>query len=246
MTYSGGKNGAGIFQRIINQMPPHSTYIEAFLGSGAVLRRKAMAERNIGIDPSNKAHSLCLAEWPHAHLDLNLFEGSALDLLPTLETLVSKARLIDQPDTLIYADPPYVMETRKGGDLYDFELTDDDHIRLLEILTSARCMVMISGYRSGLYDEALAGWRRIDYMANTRQGMAAESLWLNFPEPSALHDYRYLGDDYRQRERIKRKRERWAGKFAKMDRLERLAVMSALTEVAGPVSASVPAKNDDV
>ena len=33
MTYPGGKNGAGIYQRIINHMPPHETYIEAFLGS---------------------------------------------------------------------------------------------------------------------------------------------------------------------------------------------------------------------
>ena len=41
--YAGGKNGAGIFQRIINQMPPHNCYIEAFLGSGAILRRKRFA-----------------------------------------------------------------------------------------------------------------------------------------------------------------------------------------------------------
>jgi hypothetical protein len=31
----------------------------------------------------------------------------------------------------------------------------------------------------------------------------------NFPEPVALHDYRYLGEDFRQRERIKRKKQRW-------------------------------------
>jgi DNA adenine methylase len=32
----------------------------------------------------------------------------------------------------------------------------------------------------------------------------------------ALHDYRYLGEDFRERERIKRKKQRWT------DRLERL------------------------
>ena len=43
MSYPGGKNGAGVYQAIINQMPPHQTYIEGFLGSGAVLRMKKPA-----------------------------------------------------------------------------------------------------------------------------------------------------------------------------------------------------------
>ena len=31
-----------------------------------------------------------------------------------------------------------------------------------------------------------------------------EYLWCNYPAPMALHDYRYLGKDFRERERIKR------------------------------------------
>ncbi|MGJ8626091.1 MAG: hypothetical protein ACSHXB_03935 [Sulfitobacter sp.] len=42
MTYPGGKNGGGAYQRIINHMPPHRFYIEPFLGSGAVLRNKRL------------------------------------------------------------------------------------------------------------------------------------------------------------------------------------------------------------
>lgn len=38
MAYSGGKGGDGVFQKIINQMPPHQIYVEAFLGMGSVLR----------------------------------------------------------------------------------------------------------------------------------------------------------------------------------------------------------------
>ncbi len=90
MTYPGGKNGAGIYQRIINHMPPHKTYIEAFLGSGAVLRNKRLAHRNVGIDRS----------------EFRLLDGDALKLLPSLKSMVSDSFLIDQPDTLIYADPP--------------------------------------------------------------------------------------------------------------------------------------------
>ena len=82
--------------------------------------------------------------------------------------------------------------------------------------------------RNALYDEALASWPRIDYMAQTRGGPKEESIWMNFPEPTELHDYSFLGDDFRERERIKKKKQRWQARLAKMDRLERLALMDAL------------------
>jgi DNA adenine methylase len=34
MGYPGGKSGAGVYQTIINLMPPHTVYIEPFLGGG--------------------------------------------------------------------------------------------------------------------------------------------------------------------------------------------------------------------
>jgi hypothetical protein len=50
MTYPGGKSGAGVYQQIINQIPPHRVYIEPFLGRGAVLLHKRPAIVSIGID----------------------------------------------------------------------------------------------------------------------------------------------------------------------------------------------------
>jgi hypothetical protein len=35
VSYPGGKNGLGVYQAIINRMPPHQVYIEPFLGLGA-------------------------------------------------------------------------------------------------------------------------------------------------------------------------------------------------------------------
>ncbi len=229
MTYPGGKNAAGAYQRIINHMPPHKTYIEAFLGSGAVLRNKRPAERNIGIDRSLDALDLCLDLAGEKGREFRLLDGDALKLLPSLKAMVSDSVLIEQPDTLVYADPPYLMETRKGGELYDFEMDDAAHKELLTILSDARCMVMISGYRSALYDDALRRFTRVDYLAQTRHGRVPESLWMNFQPPVALHDYSHLGDNYRERERIKRKKARWAAKIGKMDRQERLAIMEVLS-----------------
>ena len=37
VTYPGGKSGSGVYQQLINLMPPHKIYIEAFLGGGAIM-----------------------------------------------------------------------------------------------------------------------------------------------------------------------------------------------------------------
>ena len=50
MSYFGGKSGAGVFQTLINLMPPHEVYIEPFLGGGAVMRLKRPAPLNLGIE----------------------------------------------------------------------------------------------------------------------------------------------------------------------------------------------------
>ncbi len=49
-SYPGGKGGAGVYQTLINLIPPHETYIETHLGGGAIMRFKRSAKINIGID----------------------------------------------------------------------------------------------------------------------------------------------------------------------------------------------------
>ncbi len=56
ITYPGGKAGSGVYQKIINQIPPHNVYIEPFLGGGAILRFKRPAPTaSIGIDADETA-----------------------------------------------------------------------------------------------------------------------------------------------------------------------------------------------
>jgi hypothetical protein len=65
----------------------------------------------------------------------------------------------------------------------------------------------------------------------TRGGRpATEWLWFNFEAPVALHDYRYLGRDFRERERIKRKKLRWTARLERMPALEKQALFSAIAE----------------
>lgn len=69
----------------------------------------------------------------------------------------------DTPETLFYMDPPYVPDTRKGGD-YKHELTIEDHKELVSLLLNIKGMVLLSGYRHPVYEPLeYAGWQRYDY-----------------------------------------------------------------------------------
>lgn len=236
--YPGGKNGSGIYQRLINLMPPHESYIEAFLGSGAIMRRKRPApSHNIGIDLDPR---VIQAHGAGVHYTL-----LQLDALTWLRDWFSDRKPAVN-GALVYCDPPYLgsARARPERNCYRHEmLADREHVKLLDLITSLPAMVMISGYRSRLYDRALRGWRRIDYQAMTRGGVKPESVWLNFDEPTELHDYRFLGEDFHDRCRIARKIKRAVRKLEAMPSLERAAVLAALNDAAARRTPTSP--NDE-
>lgn len=91
---------------------------------------------------------------------------------------------------------------------------------------------MLSGYHSDLYDLMLPDWEVYTFESITRGGsMATEVVWMNYPNPVELHEYTYLGENFRERERIKRKKQRWVRKLQKMDILERRAISVAIAEM---------------
>lgn len=238
MRYDGGKGQAGVYQRIINQMPPHEIYIEGCLGGGAVLRAKRPAVWSIGIELDAEV----LAGWrPYEISGLSLVNADAV-------TWLAERASVLKPDTLVYLDPPYLMHTRRSErPIYRCEMTNRQHQELLEVALSLKCMVMISGYYSAMYADLLRGWRSISFEVMTRGGVpATEWLWMNFPEPAELHDYRYVGEGWRERERIKKKVSRWKNKLSKMPAVERQALLAALAELdAGRDAGSRLAIPDD-
>lgn len=224
MTYTGGKAGPGVYQSIINQMPPHRVYIEAFLGAGAVLRRKRPAVATIGIERDGDVLSQL---WKGNEVPgLQLINGNALTWLRKYPW---------QGDEMVYLDPPYLMETRScQRGYYRFEFSDADHRALLALAKTLPVPVAISGYWSELYARELSGWRTITFTTRTRGGgNVTEWLWMNYPEPVALHDYQYLGGNFRERERIVRQMRRWRARLARMDELQRRALLWAMQENTG-------------
>lgn len=208
MTYPGSKAQAGVFHRIIGQMPPHSVYVEPFAGSAAVFFAKARAESSILIDRSQACIARLSAVGRSA--GVNVIQGDALEALPAL--------LPELPaDTVIYCDPPYLLSTRRGRVYYAYEMSDQAHGHLLALLKwQAKCRVLISGYPSELYGAVLRDWRCLTYRTRTRGRTVTECLWCNFPEPAELHDWRYAGANFRQRLYLKRLAGRWLAKLDAM------------------------------
>jgi DNA adenine methylase len=67
----------------------------------------------------------------------------------------------DAEDVLWYLDPPYLGSTRVSEKVYANELSDGDHRLLLSRILGLKGMVVLSGYPSRLYDDALCRWRRV-------------------------------------------------------------------------------------
>ena len=110
-------------------------------------------------------------------------------------------------------------------------MTDDQHEALLIVLLRLPCLVCISGYWSELYADTLRTWRECSFQAQTRGGPRMEYLWCNYPAPTALHDDQYLGDNFRERELIKRMKARWVKRLEKMPLLQRQALQAAIAQV---------------
>jgi site-specific DNA-adenine methylase len=147
-------------------------------------------------------------------------------------------------DEFVYADPPYLLATRGGRRYYDFEMEDSDHLQLLRVVKRIPAPVMISGYPSAMYDDALAGWNREEFTNYTRARTARqEVLWFNYPRPDKLHDHRYTGSNYRERWRIQKKRRRWRARLLRLPVLERATLYAALVDVMDhpPAAPSHPA-----
>jgi len=214
MKYPGGKGKC--FQRLINLIPNHTTYIESHLGGGAVLRHKRPAQVSIGVDRD----PLVIDRWRQNY-------PTACQLV-TEDAATFLARYKFLGKEFIYADPPYLPETRRRSRVYRFEYDKQQHEELLELLQSLTCMVMISGYDSPTYNTALRSWRKETFRAKTHRDVREECVWLNFDPPTQLHDASYLGDGFRDRQSIRRRHARALERFGRMDEIERRALIGAL------------------
>jgi DNA adenine methylase len=218
MSYLGSKAASGAYQAIIAAMPPHDTYIETHLGCGAIMQHKPLAGRSIGIDIDSE-----VIERFGRRAGIELYQADAVAFLRGFDYATAGR-------VLVYADPPYLHSTRTSRKRYRYEYTEHDHrvlLCLLRELATSGVAVMLSGYPSALYDDLLPDWRTLEFQVMTRGGVRTEKLWLSFAANSA-HWATFAGHNFTDRQRIKRKAERWAEHYRRLPAGERVAVLAAL------------------
>lgn len=159
--------------------------IRAFMGHGSA---GASGQYRTGFRAnSNRSGSTPAVDWINLPDSLELaiarLRGVVIENRPASEVMLKH----DSPQTLHYVDPPYLHATRSrsnrrtdNGGVYRHELSDEQHLELLDVLQSLKGMVILSGYPSAVYDEVLADWTRIERAA-FKDGAApsTEVLWLN-------------------------------------------------------------------
>ena len=103
-------------------------------------------------------------------------KNAQIENLPALELI----RRYDTPDVFMYVDPPYLHGTRKNY-LYRYEMQDQEHIELLELLAGHPGKVLLSGYDNELYNDMLPGWRKMQKKTQAEAGIPRiETLWMNY------------------------------------------------------------------
>jgi len=229
MSYPGGKGASGTAQKIISWMPPHSAYAELFAGAATIFGTKRPASYNFAGDiDADVVSKIITPAGP---------EEFCIECVCAFEWL--EQRIGWYKNLLIYLDPPYLpsklyQQNGRGRQRYKHKFSVECHEKLLSVITKLKCYVMISGYDSTMYNRVLRApiWTKKTFMAQTRAGRREECIWMNFnPDASPeRHDYRFIGDTFRERERIRKMQNRWLKKFTAMAPIERNAMLKVLTE----------------
>lgn len=225
--YPGAKNGAGVAQWLINNIPAHTHYYEIFAGSAALYRIKRPAPRVNHLNDLN----------PQTVAALKADQQTATATISQADAVA----LLESPFTpsgigcFIYLDPPYIKaDRRSGAEIYDCELmTVPGHMRLIRAILASTADIMISSGTNELYRHELqekAGWRRKEFQTRGHRENRTEVIYMNYPEPEYLHEYTYLGDNFTQRQQLLRKRRNMAKMIKELPTYQRHLLIQELLQ----------------
>jgi DNA adenine methylase len=137
---------------------------------------------------SNRSGTTPAHDWrnfPDSLEDIiDRLRGVTVECRPALKVMADH----DRVGAVHYVDPPYLPASRskksRRGKIryhaYRHEMTEEQHAELLEFLKTLQGAVVLSGYPSELYDDALRGWHREERAALADGARPrVEVLWMN-------------------------------------------------------------------
>ena len=204
-----------IADQLVSNIPEHKSYLEPYFGSGAVLFNKPpspietindLDDDVINLFQCIRDHSQQLAAMIAA-IPYSAYNLSNWYHLPEwIEEIAERLRNIqiehkpaldlirefDSPDSFFYLDPPYLLNTRSAKQ-YQYEMTEEDHIQLLETIVHCSAQIMISGYDTPLYNDYLHTWDTLRIPNQTTSGVIREEIvWMNYTHQLSLYDFGIL------------------------------------------------------
>lgn len=109
-------------------------------------------------------------------------KAAQIENVPAIDLI----KAFNRENVLIYADPPYLPSLRSRTQ-YRHEMTEAEHVELLQVLNKSKAKVMISGYECELYNNLLTGWKKLQIQAKAQGGAErTETLWLNYEPVSQI------------------------------------------------------------
>lgn len=215
--YPGRKGGSGTWQQIVSQIPKCKVFIDAMSGSGFISSKVSGCKVVV-----NDIDRCIIDKISFAAADIIFISGCYAKVINDYG---------GSRDAVFYFDPPYLHETRSyKADIYKYDWTLNDHLHFLGVVVNMESRVMISHYPCERYNEALKGWRYIDYNTMTRAGLRVERLYMNFPEPVLLQCPGYVGKNFTDRQRINRKVSSFVSKLNRYPANERAAILTSIID----------------
>lgn len=227
--YPGGKGSGGVYQNQINQIPPHRGFFSGFLGFCKVTQHKRPAESTYGFDRDESV----IKEWEMGlekseHFDSRNFYPVHRSFFDVEMFAIAKHL---QGDLYVYLDPPYLKESRKNPqNIYKFEMKERaEHEELISRIKAYEWPCAICTLPNDLYDKELSKWRVLEYETVNRSGeKVTEFMYMNYEQPEKLHDYNYIGSDFREREKRQRRFNNFLEKWNRMDYLDKAKIIQEI------------------
>ena len=221
--YTGQKKINGVYQAIINEIPICSDFYEVFCGSAQ------LSKILLSICPEINFH---INDIDPAIIDRYGFTSAKCTNQHFLDFLLS-IDIKDYNSSVFFLDPPYHHSTRVGNEkIYKFEMSDQDHIALFSYISSLPLKFILIHPKNCIYDNLLTlGWRYKEIKIRYNKKTSIERIYCNYEVPERLLTYRFLGDNFTQRQRILRKCNRFSQKLLLLPVLERNAVISHINSL---------------
>lgn len=151
--------------------------IRSFMGFGSDGHNPEVGKTGFRSN-SNKSGTTPAHDWANYPSQIQAFtdrlSGVVIENRDAKEVMAQQ----DGIETLHFVDPPYLPETRGKGHGYRHEMTNQDHIDLIDFLYGLSGYVVLCGYENSIYRSL--DWPRVarsSYADGARE--RTEYLWLN-------------------------------------------------------------------